>query len=121
MGVEKVLVMGASNNPARYAWLATQMLKDYGHEVVCYGKKQGLCAGVEILNQFPDNQQFDAVTLYLNPQNQESYYEKIIALNPKRVIFNPGTENSLFEEMLEYNKIQVEEACTLVLLRTGQW
>jgi predicted CoA-binding protein len=97
------------------------MLKEYGHEVVCFGKRKGECAGEPILNEFPENGQFDSVTLYINPDHQLEYYQKIIELKPKRVIFNPGTENDEFEDLLSGNQIVGEEACTLVLLRTGQF
>lgn len=116
-----VLVMGASPEVTRYAYMATRMLKEYGHLPVCFGKRAGLCAGEVILNQFPQNKKIDIVTLYLNPSHQESYYQSIIDLNPRRVIFNPGTENNELQELLNQKGIPWEEACTLVLLRTGQW
>lgn len=118
---EKVLVMGASNNPTRYAWIATNMLKEYGHHVTCFGAKKGECAGEPILNDFPENESFDTVTLYLGPQNQTGYYDKIIELKPHRVIFNPGTENPEFEQRLIAAGIVPDESCTLVLLRSGQY
>lgn len=118
---EQVLVMGASTADWRYSNMATRMLKDYGHGVTCFGKSKGLCAGEPILNEFPSTGKFQTVTLYLNPGHQEEFYEKIIALKPQRVIFNPGTENSEFQQMLETAGIEAEEACTLVLLRTGQY
>jgi len=68
-----------------------------------------------------DFQNIDTVTLYLNPKNQKEYYQQIVDLNPRRVIFNPGTENPEFYEILENAGIEVEVACTLVLLATGQY
>lgn len=118
---ETVLVMGASTNSARYSWLATKMLQEYGHAPICFGQSSGLCANIQIQNKFPENIHPDTVTMYLNPTNQVAYYDKIVALQPKRVLFNPGTENPDFENILENAGIAYEEACTLVLLRTGQY
>lgn len=118
---EYVLLMGASPERSRYAFLASEMLQEYGHRVYCFGKQRGDCAGIPIQNTFPTGESFDTVTLYLNPTRQQDFYERILALKPKRVIFNPGTENPLFEEMLRMAGIEAEEACTLVLLRTGQF
>ncbi|MBS3914225.1 MAG: CoA-binding protein [Bacteroidetes bacterium] len=118
---ENVLVIGASTNEWRYSFIATRMLRDYGHSVICYGKKKGNCAGIPILNEFPTGETFDTITLYLNPENQKQYYQNIVGLKPKRVIFNPGTENPELEVLLHKEGIESEEACTLVLLRTNQF
>lgn len=115
------MVMGASPNEWRYSYIATRMLKDYGHKVTCFGRRNGTCAGEPILTEFPQMDDLDTLTLYLSPEHQKEYYERILALKPKRVIFNPGTENEDLENLLEANGIQSEEACTLVLLRTGQY
>jgi uncharacterized protein len=117
------LVIGASENPDRYANKAMRMLKSYQHSVLAFGKQKGEVSGIKIendLSTFKDTA-LDTVTLYLNPSNQVKLYDKIIALKPKRVIFNPGTENDEFQDILKENKIEFEEACTLVLLRTGQY
>lgn len=118
---KKTLVLGASPNPQRYGFLATEMLTEYKHEVVPFGIKKGEINGKPIVNELPDDADFDTVTLYLNPTNQHEYYDYIIGLHPKRVVFNPGTENPEFEQMLISRGIQPLEACTLVLLRTGQY
>lgn len=118
---KKTLVMGASPDPSRYSFLATRLLLSYGHEVVAFGKRKGNIDGLEIINDFPDDNIFDTVTLYLNPAHQEEYYDRIIELNPKRVIFNPGTENDEFYDILKQNDIKADEACTLVLLKTGNY
>ena len=118
---EKVLVIGASPNEWRYSFIATKMLRNYGHEVYCFGRRPGSCAGLPIQTEFPSNTNYDTITLYINPGLQKQYYEQMIALQPKRVIFNPGTENPELEEMLEQKGIVADEACTLVLLRTGQY
>jgi predicted CoA-binding protein len=118
---KKTLVLGASPNPARYGYLATNMLMEYKHDVVPFGIKKGDINGVRIVNELPDDTDFDTVTLYLNPANQKEYYDYIIGLKPNRVVFNPGTENEELAQKLLQNGIQPLEACTLVLLRTGQY
>lgn len=119
--MKRTLVIGATPKPERYAYLATEMLKQYGHEVVAYGRHQGDINGTPIIPDFPKGQSFDTVTLYLNPANQEVVQQDILDLAPQRVIFNPGTENPPFEQALRNAGIQPLEACTLVLLRTGQF
>ncbi|MBP2832260.1 CoA-binding protein [Aquimarina sp. U1-2] len=118
---KKTLVLGASLKSNRYSNYAIQKLVKYDHEVVAIGQKEGMVDGVHIHTR---KLQFDAihtVTLYLNPSRQTSYYEYIIGLAPKRVIFNPGTENQEFYELLDQANIEVEVACTLVLLSTNQY
>jgi len=117
---EHVLVIGASPNEKRYSFIATQMLQEYGHQVYPYGIRKGMIGDSEIQLEWP-NAYFDTITMYVGPDLQESYFQPVIDLKPKRVIFNPGTENSLFYEKLTENGIAYEEACTLVLLRTEQF
>lgn len=119
--LKKTLVIGASLNPARYSNLAINRLVTYKHPVVAIGLKEGEVAGVQISTEKKDFEDIDTVTLYLNPQRQKSYYDYIISLKPKRVIFNPGTENPEFFKILRENSIEVEVACTLVLLGTNQY
>lgn len=114
------LVIGATPNPDRYAFKAFEMLTKYGHTVVAYGIKKGAIGDVEIVNEFP-TEDFDTVTLYVGPQNQAGFYQYILNLKPKRVIFNPGTENAAFEAQLQQAGIEALEACTLVMLSTGQY
>jgi predicted CoA-binding protein len=118
---EKVVVLGATPNPGRYAYLAANMLTDYGFDMIPIGLKTGVVAGKEILHGTPALENIHTVTLYLGPQNQLSMMQYILSLKPKRVIFNPGTENEDFEQVLERNGIEPVEACTLVMLRTGQF
>lgn len=118
---KKTLVLGASTNPSRFSYKAIQMLKDYCHEVVAIGKSEGEVAGVKFNAELIPFKDIDTITLYLNPQNQEDYYGYIVGLNPKRVIFNPGTENPVLELMLNEKNVETMEACTLVLLRTKQY
>ena len=118
---KNTLVIGASTNPARYSYLAIHSLRKNGHDVLALAKRKGQVADKIIQTDFPQNQQIHTVTLYIGPKRQTEYYNSLIELNPNRVIFNPGTKNVEFMEMLETNGIEVIEACTLVLLNTGQY
>jgi predicted CoA-binding protein len=118
---KKTLVLGASPKPDRYGFIATKMLADYKHEVVPFGIRRGKIDEIEIVNELPRDTDFDTVTLYLGPANQKEYYDYIVGLKPKRVVFNPGTENAELEQILVQNGIEPLEACTLVLLKTGQY
>jgi hypothetical protein len=118
---KKTLVLGASLNPSRYSNLAINRLVSYDQPTVAIGLKKGEIAGVSISTEKENFEDIDTVTLYLNPQRQKEYYEYIISLKPKRVIFNPGTENPEFYTLLQKNNIEVEVACTLVLLGTNQY
>ncbi len=117
----KTLVIGASRNPERYSYRAVLKLRTFGHEVVAFNLTKGNIADVEITNEWPYNESIDTVSLYINPLNQEEYYEKMIQLGPRRVIFNPGSENEEFEFILTEAGIRVERACTLVLLSIGNY
>lgn len=121
--MKKTVVIGASNNPGRYAYRATEMLQEYGHEVVPVGIKKGEVAGKSILHlkDCPEIEGVDTVTLYVGPQNQEAWYDYILGLNPKRIIFNPGTENMAFENRAQKQGIETIEGCTLVMLSTRQY
>lgn len=119
--MKKTLVLGASLNPGRYSNIAINRLVKYGHTVEAVGLKKGDVAGVDISTEKDNFENIDTVTLYLNPKRQVEYYDYIISLKPKRVIFNPGTENPDFYEMLQQNNIESEVACTLVLLGTNQY
>lgn len=118
---KKTLVMGASSNPERYAYKAIKMLQRFGHPVVAVGKKEDEVDGLKIEKQQIPFENVDTITLYLNPMNQKQYYDYIIGLKPKRVIFNPGTENPELYTLLRQNGIEIEVACTLVLLSTNQY
>lgn len=117
----KTLVIGASDNPERYSYIAINRLLRFNHEVVAIGKREKMVADVSIQIGLPVLKNVDTVTLYLNPTNQVPYYDYLLSLKPRRVIFNPGTENNEFKNKLIENDIVVEEACTLVLLSTGQF
>jgi predicted CoA-binding protein len=118
---KKTLVLGASENPARYGNKAIYALRRKGHEVVAIGKRKGQVLDVDIDTEMKPMEDIDTVTLYLNPMNQEPYLDYILSLKPKRIIFNPGTENFKLEALAEDAGIQPLEACTLVLLSIGRY
>lgn len=119
--VKRTLVLGASANPSRYSYLALKRLQATGHPVVALGAKRGKVGDLEIENQPGDWQPIDTVTIYLGKANQSDYYKYLTDLMPKRVIFNPGAENEELEYILNSKGIKTIEACTLVLLATGQY
>jgi len=118
---KRTLVIGASLKPERYSNIAIKRLRSYNHEVKAFGLKSGTVEDVSIDTELMPYKDIDTVTLYLNPHRQKPYYDYIIGLNPKRIIFNPGTENPEFYNILEQHNIDYEVACTLVLLSTGQY
>ncbi len=118
---KKTLVLGASDNPVRYSYLAINRLRSYGHPVVAIGKKHTWVNDVEIIKEKNKFEEVDTVTLYLNPLHQKEYYDYIVSLKPKRIIFNPGAENEELSKFAKENGIQPLEACTLVMLSTGQY
>lgn len=118
---KKTLVFGASLKPNRYSNMALRKLVNYKHETVAFGMKEGEEAGVIIDTSLKRYEALDTVTLYMNPMRQKEYYNHIISLQPKRIIFNPGTENLEFYSILKENNIAFEESCTLVLLSTNQY
>jgi predicted CoA-binding protein len=117
----KTLVLGASLKPNRYSNYAIQRLMAHDYEVVAIGLKEGIVDGVAIDIELKAYKDIDTVTLYLNAKRQQEYYDYIIGLKPKRVIFNPGTENPEFFQLLKENNMDFEIACTLVLLSTNQY
>jgi predicted CoA-binding protein len=118
---KKTLVLGASDNPARYSFLAIHKLREHKHPVVAFGKRTTVVEDIPVQTETAPIQDLDTVSIYLNPNNQKSYYDFVLEQHPRRVIFNPGAENPEFEKLLTGHGIQVLEACTLVLLGTGQY
>jgi len=121
MSNKKTVVLGASTKPDRYAFKAISMLVDKGHSVIAIGQNTGEVAGVKINTKQIPLSNINTITLYLNPARQRDYYNYILETKPKRVVFNPGTENPEFYQLLKANGIKVEVACTLVLLATNQY
>ncbi len=117
--MKKTLVLGATPNPARYAYLAVMRLKQHGHEVVPLGIRDGNIEGIEMLKGKPAIEGVDTVTLYLNAQRQREYYDYIFSLNPRRIIFNPGAENPELMRLAHEKNIETVEGCTLVMLSIG--
>ncbi|MBC7641221.1 MAG: CoA-binding protein [Flavobacterium sp.] len=118
---KKTLVLGASTKPDRYSFKAITNLVEKGHSVLAIGQNTGEVAGIKIYTKTIPLSNINTVTLYLNAVRQRDYYNYIVEAKPKRVIFNPGTENPEFYQLLELNGIKTEEACTLVLLATNQY
>ena len=112
----KTLVLGASLKTTRYSNMAVRRLRAHNIETVAFGLKGGKIEDTQIKTNFTDFQNIHTVTLYVGPSRQPDYYKEILQLKPKRVIFNPGTENPEFYKILKNNTIEVEVACTLVLL-----
>ena len=120
--MKKTLILGASTNPGRYAFMAAQRLQSKGFPIELLGKKDGEVAGEKIKTTTEAiSKDIDTVTVYLNEQNQSEYEDFLLKMKPKRVIFNPGAENLELEMKLEKQGTEVLEACTLVMLGTGQY
>jgi predicted CoA-binding protein len=121
MRSKKTLVLGASANPSRYSNIAIHRLSAYNHGVVAVGLREGHVGNVNIVKGQPEAHNVDTITLYLNAKNQQQYYDYILSLKPRRIIFNPGAENEELEELANKNNIEILQACTLVMLSTGQY
>jgi len=117
----KTLVIGASTKPERYSFKAINLLQKYGHEVVAIGLRSEKILGIEILTGFPELKDIHTVTLYLNKQRQNEYFNYILNLKPKRIIFNPGTENTELELLAKENSILTLRNCTLVMLGNDEF
>lgn len=118
---KKTLIIGATDKPERYAYLALNRLKSHGHPVEGIARREMEVSGVKIRKGKPQFEDIHTVTLYLSAKYQPEYYDYVVGLNPKRVIFNPGTENPEFYNLLDDNGIDYEIACTLVMLSTNQY
>lgn len=122
MEIKKLtVVLGASDNEERYSNKAIKMLHYYSYPIMAIGNKATFVNDIEVITSTPFIENVHTITLYLSPKNQEIYYDYIISLKPKRIIFNPGTENIYLMNLAQKNGIQTIEACTLVLLSTYQY
>jgi predicted CoA-binding protein len=121
--MKRTIIVGATANPSRYAYMAAETLLSHNHAIIPIGIKKGGVLGKQILNirEKPPIDEVDTITLYIGPQHQPEWYDYLIGLKPKRIIFNPGTENPEFEKLAISKGIEVDVACTLVMLRTGQY
>lgn len=120
---KKTVIIGATPDRTRYAYLAAQMLTEYGHDIVPLSIKKGEVFGRPILDlrKKPEIPDVDTITLYIGPQNQPEWYDYIIGLKAKRIIFNPGTENEELEKLATLNGTEPVYGCTLVMLRSRQY
>jgi len=118
---KRTLVVGATDNPTRYAYKAATMLATYGHPIELLGTKTGIVAGEEIQQGEPELTEIDTVTLYIGTRNQPPLYDYLLKLSPRRIIFNPGTENPELTQLARQQGIETVEGCTLVMLSTGQY
>ena len=123
MASKKTVIVGASPNEGRYAYMAAKMLTEYGHDIVPLGIKKGTVLGKDIqdMRTRPAIDQVDTITMYIGPQHQPEWYDYLLSLKPRRIIFNPGAENEEFEKLAEEKGVEVLEACTLVMLRSRQF
>lgn len=119
--MRKTLVLGASLKPSRYSHITVRRLVNAKKETTAFGLLAGSISGVQVQTDFSAIKDVHTVTLYVNPMHQKEYYDRIVKLQPKRVIFNPGTENPEFYKLLKQEGINAEVACTLVLLATEQY
>lgn len=122
MNKKITLVLGASTKPGRHALLAAEKLQSKGIEIELLGKKEGKVGNIEIKTNIEEiSTKIDTVTIYLAKNNQIEYEDFLIKTRPNRVIFNPGSENFILQEKLKAQGTEVLEACTLVMLSTGQY
>ena len=115
------LIFGASNNPTRYSYKATELLQIKGHNVYPVGVKKGKINNIDIINDHIKPDGVDTLTLYVNAGIQADNEAYLLSINPKRVIFNPGTENPVLANKFKDQGAEVLNACTLVMLNTGQY
>ena len=119
--MKKTVVIGASENPERYAYKAVVRLAAHGDEVVAVGLRDGTIGSIPITKEKNFIPGVDTVTMYVGKRNQPAWYDYILSLKPKRIIFNPGAENEEFAAIARNNGIEVAEACTLVMLSVGNY
>lgn len=120
--MKKTVVLGATDNPTRFAYKAVHRLQQHGYDVVPVGIKKSEVGGIPIItDKNTPVGDIDTVTLYVGPQNQPSWYDYILSLKPKRIIFNPGTENPELERLARENNIEALHHCTLVMLASNSY
>jgi len=118
---KKTLIYGASTNPQRYSYKALKMLQQYDHEIVAIGGRTSVVDDIEIQTGYPDIEGIDTITMYMGADRQQEHEDYLLSLAPKRIIFNPGAENIRLATKAKEAGIEVVNACTLVMLRTGQY
>jgi len=117
----KTIVLGASPDPLRFSNKAVKSLIRHNHEVIPLGNRTGRIAGKDIIIGQPDFEDIHTVALYLNPENQKEYYNYIVKLSPRRVIFNPGTINEELIELVKKNNIEPVLDCALIMLNNNKY
>ena len=115
------LVFGASVKPERYSNKAMRMLKEYGHLIEAIGGRENDFEGTKIVTGHPALDNIDTITMYMGDARQSDHEDYLLSLKPRRIIFNPGAENVSLAKKARDLGIEVVEACTLVMLRTGQY
>lgn len=118
---KKTLVVGGSTNPDRYSNKAILKLRSYGYEVVSTGLREGIVGDVRIQKGNPPFEDIDTITLYVGPARQPPLYDYLLGLNPRRIIFNPGTENKTLEKRAQEQGIETVEHCTLIMIDYGMY
>src|SRR5690554_6211435 len=118
---KKTLVIGASSKPERYSNAAVKLLREEGHPVIALGKRAGFIDDTPIQTAWPEGEQIHTVTLYVGSRHQPEYYNPLLQLKPKRVIFNPGTFNDELKRLLKSEGVETVEACTLIMLRSDSY
>ncbi len=120
---KKTVIIGATTNTGRYAYMAAERLSGASVEFVPVGIKKGTVFGQPILpiKEKPMVNDVHTVTMYIGPQNQPKWYAYILSLNPKRIVFNPGTENDEFQNLARQRNIEIVQGCTLVMLGVGTY
>ncbi len=116
--MKKTLVLGASLKPSRFSHMAIILLRQFNHPVVAIGLREGQVEDVPIFTHRPILNDVHTITIYMNKTSQEAFYDFILTINPKRIIFNPGTENNVLEQMALDKGIEVVKNCTLVMLNS---
>ena len=116
---KKILVVGASENPQRYSNKAIRKLLRYGYEVVPLAPRPGQVAGVSFVTGYPEVKDIHTITLYIGPARQAAFYDYLLSLQPRRIIFNPGTENNTFLQKAQEQGVETIQDCTLIMLETG--
>lgn len=119
---KKTLVIGASPKPSRYSYSAVVQLNRLGHPLIALGLREDKIGDIPIVKGLPPIEGVHTVTLYVGPQNQAVYYDYILnSIKPKRIIFNPGTENNELYKSAKKQNIEVVEDCTLMMLSNGEY
>ncbi len=120
---KKTVIIGATTNKGRYAFMAAERLKGANIDFVPIGIKKGEVFGKSILpiREKPMVSDVHTVTMYIGSQNQHEWYNYILSLKPQRILFNPGTENEAFQNMARQQNVEVVEGCTLVMLGVGTY